>query len=93
MSMVSEDDPVTVLMRCHWVMHSSALNDGRYLLTILFIGVLGIDLLWRCIEHRVLVYWCIGVLVYWCIGVLVYWCIGVLVYWCIGVLICCVTDH
>ncbi|AAF85035.1 hypothetical protein XF_2236 [Xylella fastidiosa 9a5c] len=56
MSMVSEDDPVTVLMRCHWVMHSSALNDGRYLLTIIFIGVLGIDLLWRCIEHRVLVY-------------------------------------
>ncbi len=56
MSMVSEDDPVTVLMCCHWVMHSSALNDGRYLLTILFIGVLGVDLMWRCIEDRVLVY-------------------------------------
>ncbi|MDS9989643.1 hypothetical protein RAC83_000986 [Xylella fastidiosa] len=56
MSMVSEDDPVTVLMCCHWVMHSSALNDGRYLLTILFIGVLGVDLMWCCIEDRVLVY-------------------------------------
>ncbi|AIC11192.1 hypothetical protein D934_05945 [Xylella fastidiosa subsp. sandyi Ann-1] len=55
--MVSEDDPVTtVLMCCHWVMHSSVLNDGRYLLTILFIGVLGVDLMWRCIEDRVLVY-------------------------------------